>query len=118
MPIRSRTDLLAAIERLPNNVTFLRHSYKKGWLNWLSNYEDPSRVTPDRNAEFIYNALNMPEWMIWLAAATGVDHELIDKAALAIDRKEFRQTQAAAVRDILPWESVAQHLENPKGRAA
>lgn len=60
----------------------------------------------------------MPEWIIWLAVTTGVDHELIDKAALAINRKQFRQTQAAAVRDILPWQLVAEHLENPKGRPA
>jgi HNH endonuclease len=117
MPIRSRTDLLAAIERLPNNVTFLRHSYKKGWLNWLSNYEDPSRATPDRSAKFIYNALNMPEWIIWLAAASGVEHELIERAAQAIDRRELHQTQAAAVRDILPWKLVAKHLETPTSHA-
>jgi hypothetical protein len=114
MPIRSRSDLLAAIERLPDNVTFLRRSHKKGWLNWLPNYEDPSRATPDRSAEFIYNALNIPEWIVWLAAASGVDPQLVQTAAHAIDRQQFRQTQAAAVRRILPWSLMIKQLENPK----
>lgn len=118
MSIRSRSDLLTAIERLPTNATSHQRSYKKDWLGWLSNYYDPSRATPDRSAKFIFNALNAPEWIIWLAVATGVDHDLIDKAALAIDRKQFRPTQAAAVRDILPWELVAEHLAHPKARAA
>lgn len=114
MPIKSRTDLLRAIERLPASVTFLRRSYKSGWLHWLVDYEDSSRTTPDRSAEFIYNALNVPEWIVWLAAASGVDTQMVQAAASAIDRQQFRQTQAAAVRRVLPWPLIAKQLSNPK----
>jgi hypothetical protein len=114
MPIRSRNDLLHAIEKLPTSITFLRRSYKTGWLHWLANYEDPSRATPDRSAEFIYNALNVPEWIVWLAAASGADRQLVQTAASAIDRQQFRQTQAAAVRRILPWSLMAKQLGSPK----
>jgi predicted restriction endonuclease len=114
MAIRSRNDLLRAIEKLPPNITFFRRSYKTGWLHWLSNYEDLSRTTPDRSAEFIYNALNVPEWIVWLAAASGIDRQLVQAATDSIDRQEFRQTQAAAVRRILLWSLMAKHLENPK----
>jgi HNH endonuclease len=113
MPIRSRNDLSDAIEKLPTNITFLRRSHKTGWLNWLANYEDPSRATPDRSAEFIYNALNMPEWIVWLAAASGAAPQLVRTAASAIDRQQFRQTQAAAVRRILPWSLIAKQLGSP-----
>lgn len=116
--IRSRTDLLKAIERLPDAVTFRQRSYKKAWLRWLANYEDPSRATPDRSAEFIYNALQIPEWIVWLAAASGIDRGLIDKAAIAIDRQQPRQTQAAAVRRILPWALLSEHVENPNPKNA
>jgi hypothetical protein len=116
--IRSRNDLLEAVERLSKDVTFRQRSYKKNWLRWLSEYEDPSRAMPDRSAKFIYNALNVPEWIVWLAAASGVEQGLIESAAHAIDRRDFRQTQAAAVRDILPWELIAEHLEHPRGHAA
>jgi hypothetical protein len=88
-------------------------------LRWLSEYEDPSsRKTPDRSAQFIYNALNLPEWIVWVAAASGVDQGLVEDAVRAIDYNDLRQTQAAAVRDILPWELVAECLEHQKGRAA
>jgi len=114
MPIQSRIDLLRAIEKLPANITFLRRSYKTGWLRWLTNYVDPSRATPDRSAEFIYNALNAAEWIVWLAAASGTDPQLVQTAVNAIDRQQYRQTQAAAVRRILPWSLMAKQLENPK----
>lgn len=118
MALRSRSDLFAAIERLPDNATTLRRSYKKQWLKWLSNYKDRLRATPDRDAAFIYNALNMPEWIVWLAAASGVDREQIDQAASAIDRRTFRQTQAAAVRNVLPWTLIVERLENPRRQTA
>lgn len=113
MPIRSRTDLLKAIERLPSDVTFQRRSYKKSWLNWLANYEDFSRRVPDRSAKFIFNALNRPEWIIWLAAAAGTDDELVQKAIHTIDRTKLSNTQAAAVRDVLRWDLISEQLENP-----
>jgi hypothetical protein len=119
MPIKSRQDLLKAIERLPDMVVLQGRSYKKNWLNWLAKYEDVSRSIPDREAKFIYNALNLPEWIIWLAAESGIAHQVIDRAcAVGRGPLEFRQSQAAAVRDILPWELVAEYLENPKGRTA
>ena len=111
--VNTRSDLLCVIAKLPANITVLRRSYKLGWLRWLSNYKDPSRVTPDRNPEFIYNALNAAEWIVWLAAASGVDQKLVQTAASAIDRQQFRQTQAAAVRRILSWVLISKQLENP-----
>ena len=53
-----------------------------------------------------------------MAAASGVDQGLVENATRAIDHNDFRQTQAAAVRDILPWELVAECLEHQKWRAA
>jgi HNH endonuclease len=113
MAIQSRKDLLRAIEKLPANITFLRRSYKRGWLHWLSNYEDPSRAMPDRSAEFIYNALHVPEWIVWLAAASGVDPQVVQAAVNVIDRQQLRQTQAAAVRRVLPWSLIAKQLASP-----
>lgn len=112
MPIQSRTDLLRAIKRLPDNITSQRQSYKDRWLRWLSDYKDPSRATPDRNAEFIYNALHAPEWIIWLAVASGVAQQLVSKASGAVDLKQSRMEQAAAVRRILPWPLLAHQLQN------
>lgn len=103
---------------LPPNITVLGRSYKTGWLRWLADYEDPSRATPDRSAEFIYNALNVAEWIIWLAAASGVTPQMVQAAANAIDRQKYRQTQAADVRRVLPWAVVAKQLENPDIEAA
>jgi hypothetical protein len=114
MPIRSRLDLLRAIERLPNSVIFQGRSYKRPWLSWLSEYEDPPRTTLNRSARLIYNALNVPEWIIWLAAECGIDDSTISKAVTSIRTNDSRMAKAAAARRILPWALVAEYLENPK----
>jgi len=118
MPIQSRNDLLNAVEKLPRKVAFLAKSCKDTWLRWLSDYEDDShdRANPNRSAEFIYNALNYPEMIIWLAAASGVNPQLIREATNATDRKNSRMTQAAALRRLLPWSLVATHLTETTSR--
>jgi len=97
---------------LPEKADVLKRSYKNVWIDWLSEYgiADERRRNPNRSPDFVYNALNSAEMIIWLAAVSGVDPRLIRKAAAAIDRKQSRMTQAAAVRLVLPWSLVSKHL--------
>jgi predicted restriction endonuclease len=110
--IRSQTDLLKAIERLPDSITFQRRSYKKPWRDWLLS------KTRDRSAKSIYNTIHLPEWLIWLAAASGADQKLIESAIKTIDHTKRRETQAATVRRVLPWSLMAQQLETPNADRA
>jgi 5-methylcytosine-specific restriction protein A len=115
--IETRTDLLQAIRKLPAKADFPQRSYKANWIRWLSKYQAKGgdRVNPHRGAEFIYNAINLPGWIVWLAAASGISPQLVHKAANAVAPKESRMTQAAAVRRVLPWSVVAKQLENARG---
>jgi hypothetical protein len=105
---------LHAIQRLPVKVDFLPRSHKDVWLRWLSEYRDSAydRANPNRSAQFIYDKINLPEMIIWLAAASGVDARLVRKAAKTVHPKDKPMTQAAAVRRVLPWSVIASHLNN------
>jgi ribosomal protein S27AE len=109
LPIQSHNDLLRAIQRL--------HAEKKNdkdvWLRWLSKYPNQNR-----SAEFIYNALNHPGMMIWLAGAAGIDRRLIREAVDAIDDTTTRMTQAATIRRYLPWVLIASCLDAATGSDA
>jgi hypothetical protein len=48
--------------------------------------------------------------IVWLAEVSGIDTRLIRKAVDAIVESDPCQSQAAAVRHILPWPLVARHL--------
>jgi hypothetical protein len=81
------------------------------WLQWLSHYNsDPIRKSTDRDASFIYNRLSHPPMIVWLAEVSGIDTRLIRKAVDAIVESDPCQSQAAAVRHILPWPLVARYL--------
>jgi hypothetical protein len=110
--IISRDDLLNAIRKLPPTKSLRGKSHKEMWLHWLTKYGDPAygRVNPNRSAEYIYNAVHLPAWIIWLAAASGTSPQLLRKATGAINPTQSRQTQGAAVRRVLPWSLVAKQL--------
>jgi hypothetical protein len=64
-----------------------------------------------RDASFIYNHWWNAPIFIWLAEASGVDKERIQRAAKLIAAASGNTTtQAATIRRILPWRLVAKHL--------
>src|ERR1700733_7963030 len=110
--IISRDDLLNAIQRLPPTKSLRGKSHKEMWLHWLTKDGDPvyGRANPNRSAKYVYNAIHLPEWSIWLASSSGVIPQLLRKATAAVTPAESRMTQAAAVRRVLPWPLVANQL--------
>jgi len=120
--MQSRDELLQAVRVLPNQTKLFTEPYKDTWLDWLSQYADKTyeggsypRKNPDRDGKFIFNKLNNPWMIIWLAEASGVGDQLLQKALNIVgeddDTKENLSTVSAAVRKILPWELVENHLE-------
>jgi hypothetical protein len=77
----------------------------------LTGHENFPRINPNRDARTIYNALNNPGYIIWLAAAAGIEPARIQQAieksrpAITVGKK------AAAARKVLPWELVAAQLD-------
>ena len=111
--VLSSNDLLAAIISLPDQARLLPRSYKQQWIGWLSEYDGPGfygRENSNRTARFVFNRLNSPVMILWLAEASGVDEILIRQAARFPTKDTSKQTQAAAVRSVIGWELVEARL--------
>jgi len=119
MPMQqySRADLLSLVQQLPEETALsaqFHSSQKQAWIHWLSNYVrsgDIGRADRRRDARFIFNKLNLAPMIIWLAESSGVDAHRVRKANDAVVKSDSAQTQTAKVRQILPWELIASHLE-------
>lgn len=117
----SRDELLAIVRQLPERTPIAStlapgRSSKRSWINWLSTYAElgDHPLRGQRNARFIYNHWwNIPIF-IWLAEASGVSQDRIQKAAEIVASSGNSTTQAAAIRRILPWHLVEKHLRDAK----
>lgn len=88
---------------------------KHHWLTWLATYDDPScprrRYRSRTGAELVYNRLNCPPMVFWLAEAAGAPVGCLIAAfdASLASRQNFA-TQAAAVRNQVPWAMLEPRL--------
>jgi hypothetical protein len=111
--MQTRTELLRAIRKLPARTPLFPKSQKENWIAWLIGYDEFPRKKPDRDAQTVYNALNNANYVIWLAAAAGVDRLVVKRAIQHVAQQKLRETQAAAARAVLPWALVARFLREP-----
>ena len=110
--MQSRDELLQAIRFLPDETKLLPAPLKETWIEWLSPYADGSnrRKNPDRTAQFVFNKLNSPSMIIWLAEASGVNDRHLQRALQIAGRNGPKEMLAAAIRRILPWKLVSDNL--------
>jgi hypothetical protein len=83
---------------------------KERWIDWVSNY-NRGRTKKNASASTIYNRVQQPTWILWLAEASGIDKRLIRKATNKVANHDLHQTQAKEMRDILNWTRIARLLE-------
>lgn len=112
--MQSRADLLKAISKLPARTPLFPQSQKQNWVRWLNGHKDYPRINSNRDARAIFNALSNSGYIIWLAAALGVEPSLIQQAIKASKIIGVEGQKAAAVRKLLPWELI----ENQLGQVA
>lgn len=91
-------------------------SQKEHWLGWLATYTGPGVYgrTPrnDRTAQFVYNRIQCAPMLFWLAEATGVPQGPLGRAYGAVRAaSKHPASQCRALRRVIPWEMVAEHLE-------
>jgi len=83
---------------------------KEHWLGWLKGYDGEGhyhRKNWLRSAEFVYNHINCPPMVLWLAEASGAPRAKVAKAKqAALSAKPHLPTQSAAIRRIIPWEMI------------
>lgn len=94
-------------------------SQREHWLRWLEEY--PTAGPYGRNAQestrakVVYNRVNCPPMVFWLAEAVGVDNVSLTAAhvsALAAPRNQA--SQAGAIRSKLTWDIVFLRLSERK----
>lgn len=118
---RTPQDLLRVVRRLPASVPIAdaikhRHAHKEHWTGWLAEYDGPGyygRANHNRDARYVYNHINAPAMLIWLAEASGVDTALVREAVKATRDLPYAR-QAAAVRRVIPWHVVEPMLWKAK----
>jgi hypothetical protein len=88
---------------------------KEHWLGWLSEYDGPGaygrKTRSGRSAEFVYNHINCPPKLLWLAEAAGVSKQNVlaaRRSALAARRS--RGTHCAVIRKAIPWPMIEERL--------
>lgn len=90
---------------------------KEHWQGWLKEYTGKGaydRKNWNRDARFIYNHVNCPSMLLWLAEASSIKKSLVTKAkdaALAII-DESKPTKCRSIRQVINWEMVEFELNN------
>jgi hypothetical protein len=86
---------------------------KQHWIGWLAQYNGPGyygRKNSNRDARFIYNHINCPPMLIWLAETSGVPKLLIAASCRVASGVENETSACATIRRVLPWEIVESAL--------
>ena len=86
------------------------------WLGWLNGWRGPgaySRKDWNRSAEFVYDHIVNPQMLVYLAEAAGVNRESVTVAVkAALEDRGSMPSMSAAIRRIIPWETVESALLN------
>jgi len=90
-------------------------SQKEHWLGWLSEYDGPGaydrKTRRGRSAQFVYNHINCPPMLLWLAEAVAVPKARVlaaKRSALATCKT--RGGHCAAIRKIIPWQAIEEQI--------
>ena len=93
-----------------NNYT----TQKAHWLGWLGatpgsgTYE--RRTPANRGARYVCNHIVEPRMLLWLIEAAGVEPALVREARQASSRGSSLQSKSKAIREVVPWNTVARAL--------
>ncbi len=88
---------------------------KSHWTGWLSEYDGPGFYNRKNwegiTAETIYKRIACPPMLLWLCEASGVTKTEIQSAKkAAFAAKRSFSSQCAAIRQVIPWQTVEQSL--------
>lgn len=110
---------IAAINKLPADKPSYQadvwyETQKQHWLGWLDQYHTEGAYGRDsskkRDASFAYNHIVNWQMLEWLMRAAGVDEALVAQAQRAALKGNRLQEKAAAIRRVVPWETMVSVL--------
>jgi hypothetical protein len=92
---------------------------KEHWLGWLSQYDGPGaygrKTWSGRSAEFVYNHINCPPMLLWLAEAAGVSkRNVLAAKRSALSARRIRGTHCAVIRRAIPWPMIGERLSRSR----
>jgi hypothetical protein len=103
-----------ALERLLLKRPTWYASQKEHWLGWLSEYGTSGaygRTEFHHDAAFAYNHCGCPPMVLWLGEASGIDNQLVAKAARLAKRSSGTfAARCAAIRRLIPWCEIERML--------
>ncbi len=90
-------------------------SQKEHWLGWLSEYDGPGaydrKTRQGRSARFVYNHINCPPMLLWLAEAVGVPKgKVLAAKRSALATSKTRGGHCAAIRKAIPWQAIEEQI--------
>jgi hypothetical protein len=80
------------------------------WIKWVKNY-NKGRKTKNPSASTIYNRIEQPSWISWLAEASGIDKASIRNAEKRAEKHRSNQAKTKEMRVTLSWARIAPLLE-------
>jgi hypothetical protein len=89
---------------------FTQHEH---WLGWLREQDGPGyygRKNWNRSAEFVYNHINNPKMLIYLAEAAGIRKSVVHKAVRSALACRTMAAMTGTIRVLLPWPLVERAL--------
>ncbi len=114
-PITASYKRALVVRRIWSSEGVWYKSQKEHWLGWLSEYNGPGaydrKTQRGRSAQFVYNHINCPPMVLWLAEAAGVPKARVlaaKRSALATCRS--RGSHCAEIRKIIPWQVIEEQI--------
>lgn len=106
VPLHKKLEVALRIGPQYGNAKY--KNQKHHWLSWLATYDDPlcacRQYRSRTDAELVYNRLNCPPMVFWLAEALGAPQPALREAIdAALNAPKNQASQTASVRSCLPW---------------
>lgn len=125
--LRAKAPIAASYERaliaccVWSNEGVWYTTQKQHWLGWLSQYDGPGaynrKTWSGRSAEFVYNHINCPPMLLWLAEAVGVSRrDVLAAKRSALAARRSRGTHCAVIRRAIPWRMIEERLLTARSR--
>jgi hypothetical protein len=105
--------------RLAETTASLRRAWyenqREHWLGWLKDYDGPGyygRSNWEVDARSVYNRVGNPAMVLWLGEASGVPTAIVKNASAdGLKLRGSFSRQCRAIRALIPWDLVAEHLK-------
>ncbi len=86
---------------------------RQHWIGWLREYDGPGaydRRDHARDARGVYQRIQCPTMLFWLAEAAGVPEARLRTAANAVCATDSGPEQCGALRLVIPWTVIESRL--------